>query len=281
MYASSQSPDGSPVLSVSKPLNIGYSLQVGNDSPSEVAGRRVASHIHRADLAIVNDIVGSGSDVVGDGVETQMTKHHCSRQDHSSRVRHVFTHDILGDVSAARLEDSVVSANVATRNDTWTADEGSTDVGDNSAVQIGHDHDVELLRLRYQLHGSVIDDHVIELDARRLILLGDLAECVQEQTVTKLHDVSFVDAGDFLAAILLGKVECKADDTFSLVPGTDFQALDNAGIALMFQTRVFSLSVLSDDGKVYVVVASWEAGQGLAQYDRGVDVELLSHGDVP
>lgn len=46
-------------------------LQVGNDSSSEVVGRRVASHIHRADLARVDDIVGSGSDVVSDGIEAK------------------------------------------------------------------------------------------------------------------------------------------------------------------------------------------------------------------
>lgn len=95
-----------------------------------------------------------------------------------------------------------------------------------------------------------------------------------------IRDVQLVHSA-YLATVLLGKVECEADDTFSLVPGHDLQALDDAGIALMFQARVFSLSVLSDDGKVYVVVASGEAGQGLAQHNRGVDVELLSHSDVP
>lgn len=46
----------------------------------------------------------------------------------------------------------------------------------------------------------VVDDHVVVLDARRLVLFGDLAECVQEQTITELHDVGLVDAGDFLNA---------------------------------------------------------------------------------
>ncbi len=44
----------------------------------------------------------------------------------------------------------------------------------------------------------VVDDHVIELDASELVLLRNPAEGVQEQTVTKLHDVRLVHAGDFL-----------------------------------------------------------------------------------
>ena len=44
----------------------------------------------------------------------------------------------------------------------------------------------------------VIDNHVIVLDARRLVLLGDPAESVKEETIAKLHDVGLVYASDFL-----------------------------------------------------------------------------------
>lgn len=49
----------------------------------------------------------------------------------------------------------------------------------------------------------------------------------------------------------------------------------------MLQAAVFTLRVLSDDGKVDVGVASGKTGQRFAEDDRGVDVELLAHGDVP
>ena len=49
----------------------------------------------------------------------------------------------------------------------------------------------------------------------------------------------------------------------------------------MFNTRVFTLRVLTDDGEVDVVVTSGEAGERLAKNDRRVDVKLLAHGDVP
>ena len=50
---------------------------------------------------------------------------------------------------------------------------------------------------------------------------------------------------------------------------------------LMLDTRVLSLRVLTDDGKVDVVVTSGEAREGLAKNDRRVDVKLLAHSHVP
>ena len=44
----------------------------------------------------------------------------------------------------------------------------------------------------------VINDHVVELDSSGLVLFRDTAEGVQEQTITKLHDVGLVYASDFL-----------------------------------------------------------------------------------
>lgn len=44
----------------------------------------------------------------------------------------------------------------------------------------------------------VINNHIVVLDPSKLVLLGDAAESVQEETITKLHDVGLVDTGDFL-----------------------------------------------------------------------------------
>ena len=40
--------------------------------------------------------------------------------------------------------------------------------------------------------------HVVELESRVLVLLGDLAARVEEESVSELHDVGLVDAGDRL-----------------------------------------------------------------------------------
>ena len=44
----------------------------------------------------------------------------------------------------------------------------------------------------------VVNNHVIVLNASALVLLCDLAEGVEEETIAKLHDVGLVDARDFL-----------------------------------------------------------------------------------
>ena len=49
----------------------------------------------------------------------------------------------------------------------------------------------------------------------------------------------------------------------------------------MFQSRVFTLSVFSDDGEVNVVMTGRDTRKGFTKDDRGVDVKLLPHSNVP
>ena len=47
-------------------------------------------------------------------------------------------------------------------------------------------------------HVRIVNNHVIVLNTGRLVLLSNTTESVEEETVTKLHDVGLVDASDFL-----------------------------------------------------------------------------------
>jgi len=49
----------------------------------------------------------------------------------------------------------------------------------------------------------------------------------------------------------------------------------------MLKTRVLSFSVLSDDGEIDVLMSGWETWKGLADDNGSVDIEGLTHGDVP
>jgi hypothetical protein len=164
----------------------------------------------------------------------------------------------------------------------------------------------------------VVDDHLVELDAGGLVLLGDLSASSEEESVSKLHDVGLVDAGDFLwianvtkredvstgeqrpgrarcisldmtsigrsaylSSVLEGEVKGEPGDSLGSLSGGDLERLHDTREGLVLETRVLSLSVLSDDGEVDVVVSGLEAGEGLADDDRGVDVERLAHRNVP
>lgn len=85
----------------------------------------------------------------------------------------------------------------------------------------------------------------------------------------------------YLAIVFQCEIEGKPTDPLRLGTCRYFQALDDARVTLVLQTRVFTLCVLTDDGKVDVVVTSREPGQRLAKYYRCIDVQLLAHGDVP
>lgn len=211
-------------------------------------------------------------------IEAEVSQQHAAGQEHSSRVSLVLALDVETDVTATGLEDGHLTAHVAAGDDTGTTDESGTNVGQDTAVKVGHDHDVELLGSGNSLHGGVVDNHVVDLEGG--VVLGDLVEGAAEQTVGQLHDVGLVDAGDLGAAVGEGEAEGELGDALRLCAGDDLERLDDAGDALVLEARVLSLGVLADDAQVDVLVAGLVAGDVLDQADAGVDVELLAHGHV-
>lgn len=184
----------------------------------------------------------------------------------------------------------------------WAANEVSTAIFISFTSQnTHHNHNIELLRLRDKLHSSVVDNHRLKLDTGvAILLLGDSLAGVEEKTVTELHNVSLVDTGDLLLVsqvsaklakqysgntnlpvVLKSKVKGEPSDSLGLGPGRDLQGLNDTGERLVLKTRVLALSVLTDNSKVDVRMSSSQAGQRFADNDRSVDIELLSHSDVP
>ena len=92
-----------------------------------------------------------------------------------------------------------------TWDNTSTTNETGSEVVNDGTVQVGHDHDIELVRVGNELHAGVVNDHVLGLD--HWVLLGDFSESSEEETVTLFHDVGLVDAGDLLSAVSEGVVE--------------------------------------------------------------------------
>lgn len=211
-------------------------------------------------------------------VKTNVSQEHATGEDESGGVGLVLALNVETDVSAARLEDGDITSHVASGNNTRATDEASTDVGENTSVQVGHDHDVELLRSADALHRGVVDNHVVGLDGG--VLLADLLDGVAEQTVGQLHDVGLVDASDLLAVVGQGKGKGELGDALRLGAGDDLERLDDAVDRLVLETGVLALGVLTDDAEVDVLVTGLVAGDVLDEDDGSVDVELLTEGDV-
>lgn len=211
-------------------------------------------------------------------IEAEVSQKHGTGQEHGSGVSLVLALDVETDVTATGLENSDLATHVATGDDAGTTNKGSTNVGQDTTVKVRHDHNVELLGTRDSLHGGVVDNHVVGLESG--VVLGDLVEGAAEKTVGKLHDVGLVNASNLGSAVGEGEREGELGDTLRLGAGNDLERLDDTVDALVLETRVLTLGVLSDDAQVDVLVAGLVAGDVLDQADAGVDVELLSHGDV-
>lgn len=91
------------------------------------------------------------------------------------------------------------SSNVAPWDDARSTNEGGANVGNDGTIEVGHDHNVKLLRLGDQLHGAIgngisvkigeaaaawgvriVNDHVVVSDSGGLVLLCDTTEGVKE-----------------------------------------------------------------------------------------------------
>ena len=96
-------------------------------------------------------------------VQTQVAQQHGSGEKHGGWIGLILAFDVKTHVSASGLEYGYIGAHVASWHDPWSADECRTDIGKDAAVQVGHDHDIELLGSGNRLHRCVIDDHVVNL----------------------------------------------------------------------------------------------------------------------
>ena len=211
-------------------------------------------------------------------IQTQVAEQHGTRQDQSAGIGLILALDVETDVTAAGLEDGDVTAHVAAGNDTGATDESGSDVGEDTTVQVGHDHDIELLGAGDSLHGGVVDDHVVDLEGR--VVLGDLVEGAAEETIGQLHDVGLVNASNLLAVVGKGEAEGELGNALGLGAGDDLERLDDTLDGLVLQAGVLTLGVLTDDAQVDILVASLVAGDVLDQGDGGVDVQLLTESDV-
>lgn len=227
---------------------------------------------------VSDNLVDGLRDAVGVVVETNVTEHHGGGQDQSSGVGLVLALDVETDVTASRLEDGDVAAHVAAGDDTRATDKTGTNVGQDTSVQVGHDHDVELLGPGDTLHRGVVDNHVVGLESG--VVLTNPLDGVAEKTIGQLHDVGLVDAGDLLAVVGERKGKGKLGNALRLLARDDLERLDDAVDRLVLEARVFALGVLTDDAEVDVLVARLVARDVLEEDNGGVDVELLTESNV-
>lgn len=211
-------------------------------------------------------------------VQAKVAEEHGTREDQGCWVSLVLTLDIKTNVTATGLKDGDISSHVASRNDSGATDQSSSNVGQDTTIQVGHDHDVKLLRSRDSLHRGVVDNHIVGFQS--WVVLGNLLESAAEETIRKLHDVGLVDTGNLLAVVGKSKAERKLGNALGFGASDNLERFDDSIDGLVLEARVFTLGVLTDDAEVNIVVAGLITGNVLNQDNGSIDVELLSKCDV-
>lgn len=72
-----------------------------------------------------------------------------------------------------------------------------------------------------------------------------------------------MDTGDLLAVVGQSEAESEFRNSLGLGAGDNFERFDDTWNRLMFQSRVFSLGVLTDNAKINILMAGLVSGNVL------------------
>ncbi len=242
-------------------------------------GRRASAHIRRQMLLLRIDALDGAPQPGGRGQFAQMNQHQHARQDQRGRVRDAFSGDV-GSAAVDGFEHRDVIAHVGAGHHAQPAHQARRQIGNNVAIQIRKQQNIEGLGPHHQLHRCVIDDQLLVGDVG--IVLRYFAAAAQEQPIGQLHDVGLVDGGHLLAPGFLGELERIFGDTDGRHARDHFQAGDHVLHHLMLQARVQVLGVFAEDHHVdlHVVEARLQARQGMHRPHVGVKIEMLAQRHV-
>lgn len=238
-------------------------------------------------LKILGSVLGAGSNGAKDGlldvggvvVETHVSQHHHGGEQQSSGVSKTLASNV-GSGSVDGLEDGDLVTHVTGGGQTKTTDKTGGKIGQNVTVKVGHDHDdisVESGVLDHSQTG-VVD----QLDGKVNggVLLGELSSNLKEKTIGDLHNRGLVDNKDLLHASGQGVLVSVPDDSLGSLSGDQLDGLNDTGDDGVLDTGVLTLSVLSDEQGVDVLVRGLVAHDGLARSDVGEQVEGSSQSQV-
>lgn len=171
------------------------------------------------------------------------------------------------------LEDRALVTNVTRGSETETTDQTGAHVGQNVTVQVGHDQNLVVVgsRVGNDLQARVVQQLSVELDIREL--LGNVAGKVQEKTVGHLHDTGLVHHADLLLVDGASVLEGETENPLGRLACDKLDALHHTIDNDVFDTRVFTLGVLTDQDGVNVVVGGLVACDRPAGTHVGKEVE--------
>lgn len=250
-----------------------------HDGLSILVGLGLATEVTSEGLALSQGVESSLLDTSSVFVETHVLQHHDGREQQGGRVGKTLASDV-GSGTVDGLEDGALVTNVTGGSETKTTDQTGAHVGQNVTVQVGHDKDLVVVGsgVGDDLQARVVQQLGVELDIGEV--LGDVAGSVEEQTVGHLHDGGLVYDANLLLVDRLRVLEGEAKDALGSLLGDKLDALHNTIHHDVLNTRVFTLSILTNQHGVDVVVGGLVTGDRTAGTDVGEQVEGTTQSEV-
>ena len=158
------------------------------------------------------------------------------------------------------FEDRCLRPDVGAWSQAKAADQTSCLIGEDVAEHVLSHDDIKLVGVDDQLHRSIIDDLVLELDTP-LVLASNCPTDIKKQSLGVLENVRLVHKRDFLAAVGNRVIESEACDALGAEPRDDHNGLGRRFRILihpniMLDANVQTFQVLPDHYDVHLLVSS-------------------------
>lgn len=255
-------------------------LQAANDLLSKVLGGSSSLQVTGTVLlaggnGLQNGILDSG----GVLLETHVSQHHDGGEQKGSGVSKTLAGNIGGG-TVDSLKDRDLVTHVTRGGKTKTTNEAGGKVRENVTVQVGHDHDVLLVRSRVGDQSKAGGVNELRLKSDLGVLLGKVLGGAKEKTIRDLHDRSLVDGKNLGLANGAGVLESVSENTLRSLLGDKLDGLDDTRDNNVLDTGVLTLGVLTNEDGVDTVVGGLVTNNRLARTDVGEEVEGSSKGQV-
>jgi hypothetical protein len=240
---------------------------------------RLSTQVTSQGLALGQSIEGSLLNAVCELVELHVSQHHDRAKEQRGRVGKGLAGNV-GSGSVDSLEDGALITDVSGGSKSKTTNEACAHVGQNVAVEVGHNKDFVVVRsgVRNNLQAGVVEELGVEFDFREVF--RDPAGGAKEETIAHLHDRSLVDGTDLWSVDGFRILESEAQHTLTCLSCDKLDALHDTVNDDVLDTRVFTFGVFSDQNCVDVVIRRLVASDRSAGSDVGKEVESTAESKV-
>src|SRR5882724_9635847 len=182
------------------------SLHSSNNLIRKLSRLRSAANVARAHCAFLENLQHGVLCSICCFTLAEVTQHQYRRLQQRGGIGYSLSRDVRRRTVHC-LKHRPFLPDVCARHQAQTSNQTSAQIRHDITVKVFQEHHVKLFGPHDKLHARVIDDLVVSLN---LGILGrHFPEAIEKESVGQLHDVCFMSAGYFLAALAPRILESK------------------------------------------------------------------------